>query len=136
MRTVVRKLKEKRGSEELIGGIMALIVSIICVVLLFSAATIAPRAVALYAAADEIAEKVATDGKNDVEEEEYIDEYLQNAGLGASYSFDRYGVIQMGQTFTVTLKSHATVGIGNIGHVDIPLAARVTKRSKVYTAGY
>lgn len=136
MRTVIRKLKDKRGSGELIGGVMVIIAAVIGTVLILSAAALAPRAVAAYTAAHEIAGKIASDGQYGGTEQQYVTDYLNQAKLTATVSCDRSGVIQLGQTFSVTLTTRAVVGVGSIGKVTIPIPVKVAGRSKVYTAGY
>lgn len=132
---VVRKLREKRGDGELIGNVFVLVTALIVTVLIIASATLGPKAAATYTAAHEIADKIATDGKYDAEEQAYIQDYLSQAKLSATIFCDRSGTIQMGDTFTVTLTSNATIGVGNIGTVHIPIPAKASERSKVYTAG-
>ena len=135
MKKAFQKLREKRGDSSLITAVMIMIVVLIGTALLFSVAVIAPKAAAAYTAANEIADKVAQDGQYGSEEQSYTSSYLSSAGLGASVSCDHSGAIQMGETFTIKVTTHVTVGVGNIGHISIPVTVQSTEKSKIYTAG-
>lgn len=132
---ILKKLREKRGSAELIGGIMVIIVVIICVMLIISASALAPRATAAYTAVHEIADKVAEDGQYGDTEQQYIQSYLNQAGLSATVTCDQSGVIQYGDAFTVTLKTNAKIGVGSIGQVSVPITAKAVSHSQTYTTG-
>ena len=130
-----QKVREKRGSAELITAILVLILAIMCTVLIVSVSALGPKATAANVAAHEIANKVAEDGQYGSTEQSYISSYLCNTGLSATVTCDKSGTIQKGNFFTITLETSSVIGIGNVGQVTIPITAHVTQTSKVYTAG-
>ena len=130
-----KKLREKRGSAELITGILILVVAIMCTALIVSVSALGPKATAANVAAHEIANKVAEDGQYGSAEESYVSTYLHSAGLSATVTCSQSGTIQKGNSFTITLKTSSVIGIGNVGQVSIPITAHVAQTSKVYTAG-
>jgi hypothetical protein len=129
----VKKLKETDGVASLFDGILVLVVTIMCLVLILSVGKVIYQSITLNSAAKEISQNIAAAGEYTLVETSAAKTYLSGCNMEtASLSCDHSGTMQIGTSFTVKLSYKTSFGIGGVGIVNITLPAKYTATSGVF----
>lgn len=124
---------KKRKGQFAISGTVSFIVVCALVVLAITVFAVINKITIINAMASDISRYCEVRGAYNQNTSSELDRLCQNSGMVVQMSISnniKSGKIQLGESFTITLKSTAYIGIGGIVKIPISISASATGRGE------